>query len=152
MVDLLASRMAEGDFAALFDISLLLEDSDLFASWVSRARSLQKNEETARDFLTACLEAGHPTRLREAFRVFEAAGFATEAREARAQLPQVASTFLNARLAEPAPDIPLLLEAIFEAEAEGLSEQVAEARAQLPRMVQPDPPPLFKEKYAFYAT
>ena len=131
MVDLLASRMAEGDFAALFDISALLDDSALFASWASRARSLLKN-----DILAACLARGHPTRLREAMIVFEAAGF-KEAQEARAQLPQVASAYLAARLVEG--DMTRLHEAILEAEAEGL-EQVSEARAQLPRLVHKDRP------------
>ena len=138
MVDLLASRMAEGDFAALFDISALLDDSALFASWASRALSLQKSDEAARGFLAACLARGHPTRLREAMRVFEAAGF-KEAQEARAQLPQVASAYLAARLADAPPYIPSLVEAISEAEAEGL-EQVTEARAQLPRLVHTDRP------------
>ena len=132
MVDLLASRMAEGDFAALFDISALLDDSALFALWASRARSLQKSDEAARGFLAACLASGHPTRLREAMRVFEAAGF-KEAQEARAQLPQVASAYLTARLAEG--DMTRLHEAILEAEAAGFSEQAAEARAQLTQLV-----------------
>ena len=142
MVDLLASRMAEGDFAALFDISALLDDSALFVSWASRALSLQKSDEAARGFLAACLARGHPTRLREALTVFEAASF-KGAKEARAQLPQVASAYLAARLEEG--DIPSLLEAISEAEAEGLSSQVTEARAQLcaqlPQLVQIIPPP-----------
>jgi len=80
------------------------------------------------------LALGHPTRLREAMRVFEAAGFAKEAQEARAQLPQVASAYLAARLADAPPNIPLLVEAISEAQAEGL-EQAAEARATLSRLV-----------------
>jgi len=105
MVDLLASRIASGDFAVLLDISAML------------------------------LSEGHPTRLREAMVVFEAAGFAAEAQEARAKLPQVASAYLTARLAEG--DMTRLHEAIFEAEAEGLSEQAAEARAQLPQLVNP---------------
>jgi hypothetical protein len=136
MVDLLASRMAEGDFAALFDISALLDDSALFASWASRALSLQKCDEAARGFLAACLARGHPMRLREAMLVFEAAGF-KEAQEARAQLPQVASAYLAARLAEG--DMTRLHEAILEAEAEG-QEQVTEARAQLPRLAHTDRP------------
>ena len=82
-------------------------------------------------------ERGHPARLREAMQVFEAAGFAAEAQEARAQLPQVASAYLAARLAEG--DMPHLHEAIFEAEAAGLSDQAAEARAQLPLLVNPAP-------------
>jgi len=142
MVDVLASRMAEGDFAALLDISALLDDSALFAAWASRARSLQNI-----DILAACLARGHPTRLREAMRVFEAAGFAKEAQEARLQLPQVASAYLAARLADAPPNMPLVIEAIAEAEAEGLDE-VKQARAQLPRLVQapilshsPSPPP-----------
>ena len=134
MVELLASRMASGNFAALFDISALLDDSALFASCASRARSLQQSDEAARDFLTACLAEGHPTRLRDAMRVFEAMGFAAEAQEARARLPRVASAYLTALLSEG--DIPLLLEAIFEAEVEGLSVQAAEAQAQLPRLVE----------------
>ena len=137
IVDLLASRMAEGDFAALFDISALLDDSALFAAWASRARSLQKSDEAARGFLAACLARGHPARLREAMRVFEAAGFSKEAQEARAQLPQVASAYLAARLAEG--DMTRLHEAISEAEAEGL-EQVTEARATLQRLVHTDHP------------
>ena len=136
IVDLLASRMAEGDFAALFDISALLDDSALFASWASRARSLQKSDEAARGFLAACLARGHPTRLREAMLVFEAAGF-KEAQEARAQLPQVASAYLAARLAEG--DMTRLHEAIYEAEAECL-EQVTEARAQLSQLVHSNSP------------
>jgi hypothetical protein len=60
-----------------------------------------------------------------------------QAQEARAQLPQVASAYLAARLAEG--DMTRLHEAIFEAEAEGL-EQVTEARAQLPRLVHTDRP------------
>ena len=135
MVEVLASRIASGDFAALIDISALLDDSALFAAWARRARSLQKSDEVARLFLAACLSEGHPARLREAMRVFEAAGFQSEAQEARAQLPQVASAYLTARLADAPPDILLLLEAIFEAEAEGLSAQAAEARTQLPRLV-----------------
>ena len=135
MVDLLASRMAEGDFAALFDISALLDDSALFVSWASRALSLEKSDEAARGFMAACLARGHPTRLREAMIVFEAAGF-KEAQEARAKLPQVASTYLAARLADAPPNMPLLLGAILEAEAEGLSSQAVEARAKLPRLVQ----------------
>ena len=134
MVDLLVSLMAEGDFAALLDISVLLNDSALFASWASRALSLQKSDEAARGFLAACLARGHPTRLREAMLVFEAAGF-KEAQEARAQLPQVASADLAARLADAPPYIPSLVEAISEAEAEGL-EQVNEARSQLLRLVE----------------
>jgi hypothetical protein len=86
------------------------------------------------------LALGHPTRLREAMRVFEAAGF-KEAQEARAQLPQVASAYLAARLADTPLYIPSLVEAILEAQAEGLSSQAAEARAQLPQLVQIPPPP-----------
>ena len=74
-----------------------------------------------------------PGKLREVLRQYEAAGFASEAAEARARLPQVASSYLAARLAEG--DMQRLHEAIFEAEAEGLSAQAAEARAQLPRLV-----------------
>ena len=83
------------------------------------------------------VKRGHPARLREAIQVFEASGFAAEAQEARAQLPQVASAYLAARLAEG--DMPHLHEAIFEAEAEGLSDQAAETRAQLPLLVNPAP-------------
>ena len=125
IVELFASRMVLGDFAALFDISVLLDDSALFAAWASRAFS--------KDSVAAFLSEGHPARLREAMREFEAAGFAAEAQEARARLPQVASAYLTARLTEG--DMTQLHEAIFEAEAEGLSEQAAEARAQLPRLV-----------------
>ena len=133
MVELLASRMASGNFAALFDISALLDDSALFAAWASRARSLQKSDEAARRFLAAVLSEGHPARLREAMRVFEAASFAAEAQEARSHLTKVASAYLAARLAEG--DMLRLHEAIFEAEAEGLFDQAAEARAQLPQLV-----------------
>ncbi len=67
--------------------------------------------------------------------LFEAAGaFPAQAAEARTLLPEMARAFLAARLADAAPDIPLLIEAIFEAEAEGLSAQAAEARTQLPRL------------------
>ena len=58
-----------------------------------------------------------------------------QAQEARAQLPQVASAYLAARLADASPDIPLLADAICEVEAEGLSAQAAEARAQLLQLV-----------------
>ena len=85
------------------------------------------------------LALGHPTRLREAMIVFEATGF-KEAQEARARLPQVASAYLAARLADAPPNIPSLAEAVMEAEFEGL-EQVTEARATLSRLVQTPPPP-----------
>jgi hypothetical protein len=42
---------------------------------------------------------------------------------------------LAARLADAAPDIPLIVGAIIEAKAEGLTEQAAEASAQLPQLV-----------------
>ena len=77
---------------------------------------------------------GHPAKLREALRQYETAGFESEAAEARARLPQVASAYLSSRLAEG--DMKHLHEAIVEAEYEGLSEQAAEARTQLPRLVQ----------------
>jgi hypothetical protein len=76
---------------------------------------------------------GHPAKLREALRQYEAAGFENEAAEARALLPETARSFLAVRLAEG--DRQRLIEAIFEAEAAGLSEQAAEARAQLPLLV-----------------
>jgi len=79
---------------------------------------------------------GHPARLREVLLLSEAMGaLKAQAQEARAQLPQVASAYLAARLADAPPNIPLILEAISEAQAEGL-EQVTEARATLPRLVQ----------------
>ncbi len=65
------------------------------------------------------LSEGHPAKLRELLSAFEAAGFASEAAEARARLPQVAEAFLAARLAEG--DYLGLREAVIAAEAEGLS-------------------------------
>ena len=88
------------------------------------------------ELLASRVAEGHPARVREVLLLFEAAGaFAAQAAEARALLPERARTFLAARLADAAPDIPLLVEAIIEAEAEGLSAQAAEARAQLPQLV-----------------
>ena len=60
-----------------------------------------------------------------------------QANEARAQLPQVASAYLAARLADAPPDISLIIEAMSEAQAEGVEQ---EARATLPRLVQNHPP------------
>jgi len=77
------------------------------------------------------LAPGRPAIV-EALRQFEAVGFAKEA--AQALLPEVARSFLAARLADAPPDIPTLVEAIFEAQAEGV-EQVTETRAQLPILV-----------------
>jgi len=84
---------------------------------------------------------GNPARLREVLLLCEAMGaLKAQAQEARAQLPQVASAYLAARLADDPLNIPLVIEAISEAEAEGLSSQAAEARAQLcvqlPQLVQ----------------
>ena len=74
--------------------------------------------------------------MREVLQLFEAAGaFTSQVTEARALQPEMARSFLVARLADASPDIPLLLEAIYEAEAEGLSAQAAEARAQLRQKV-----------------
>ena len=66
-----------------------------------------------------------------------------QAQEARAQLPQVASAYLAARLADSPPNVSLIIEAISEAQAEGL-EQGTEARATLPRLVQNPTPTLPK--------
>ena len=88
------------------------------------------------ELLASRVAEGHPARVREVLLLFEAAGaFTAQAAEARALLPDMPRSFLASRLADAAPDIPLLFEAIFEAEAEGLSTQAAEARAQLPRLV-----------------
>ena len=88
------------------------------------------------ELLASRVTEGHPARVREVLLVFEAAGaFTSQAEEARASLSQVASAYLAARLADASPNVPLLVEAIFEAEAESLSEQAAEARAQLPQLV-----------------
>jgi len=106
-------------------LTLRATDADERDTWVRKLN--------AYSHLAACLIEGHPMRLREAMKDFEAAGFAAEAQEARAKLPQVASAYLTARLAEG--DMTRLHEAIFEAEAEGLSDQAAEARAQLPQLV-----------------
>ncbi len=130
MIELIASRMAEGDFTALFEISSELDDSLLFSLWASRALSLMDDE--ARKGLIPRMADGSQ-RSRVALQVFEAMGLTTQAQEIRKQLSQVASAFLAARLAEG--DMPRLHEAIIEAEAEGLSEQVAEARAKLPEIV-----------------
>ena len=84
--------------------------------------------------LSSRVAEGHPARVREVILLFEATGaHTTEAQEARALLPSMASVYLNARLAEGG--IVQIYEAIYEAEAEGLSEQVAEARIRLPRLV-----------------
>jgi len=146
MVELLNSRMVAGDFSGLVEIYVLLEDKGLFASWANQARSLHKGEEAqvrlddvARDYLSACLTEGRPSRLREAMQVFDAAGFVAQAQEACARLPQVASAYLTTTLTDEG-DLPVLLEAIFEAdEVEGLSAQVAEARSQLLRLVRIPP-------------
>ena len=71
--------------------------------------------------------------MREAVKAFECAGFASEAAQARARLPDVASAFLAARMAEG--DNTRLTEAILAAEAEGIS--CAEARQLLERLVWP---------------
>ena len=77
---------------------------------------------------------GGAARLREVLLLCEAMGaLKAQAQEARAQLPQVASAYLAARLADAPPDISLVIEAISEAQAEGLEQ---EARATLPRLVQ----------------
>jgi len=67
---------------------------------------------------------------------FEAAGlFTAQVQEARVHMPEMSRAFLAARLADAASDIPLLVEAIWEAETEGVLEQAAEARAKLPQLV-----------------
>ena len=83
--------------------------------------------------LALLLAEGHPIKLREAVKAFECAGFASEAAQARARLPEVASAFLTARIAEG--DYNRLAEAILAAEAEGIS--CADARTQLERLVWP---------------
>ena len=77
------------------------------------------------------LAEGHPIKLREAVKAFECAGFASEAAQARARLPDVASAFLASRMAER--DYTRLIEAILAAEAEGIS--CADARTQLEALV-----------------
>jgi len=145
-----AFRMAEGDFTALLDIPALLDDSALFAAWASRVRSLEKSSEKAKQFLAACVARGHPTRLREAIQVFGAAGFFKEAREARAQLPHVASAYLTARLADATLNISSLAKAIYEAEAVGLSLQAARALL-VPNSSSPlHPPPV--SSFMFFET
>ena len=81
----------------------------------------------------------HPIKLREAAKAFECAGLASEAAQARARLPEVASAWLAARMAEG--DYTRLAEAVLAAEAEGIS--CADARAQLQRLVRPSFLPLF---------
>jgi len=79
---------------------------------------------------------GHPARLRESLLLCDAMGaLKAQAQEARAQMPQVASAYLAARLADSPPDLSSLVEAISVAEAEGLTSLAAEARAQLPRLM-----------------
>ena len=77
------------------------------------------------------LAEGHPIKLREAAKAFECAGLASEAAQARARLPEVASAWLAARMAEG--DYTRLAEAVLAAEAEGIS--CADARAQLQQLV-----------------
>ena len=81
--------------------------------------------------LALLLAEGHPIKLREAVKAFECAGFASEAAQARARLPDVASAFLAARMAES--DYTRLTGAILAAEAEGIS--CADARTQLEALV-----------------
>ena len=83
--------------------------------------------------LASLLAEGHPIKLREAVKAFECAGFASEAAQARAKLPKVASAFLAACMAES--DYNHLTEAILAAEAEGIS--CADARTQLEALVGP---------------
>ena len=73
----------------------------------------------------------HPIKLREAAKAFECAGLASEAAQARARLPEVASAWLAARMAEG--DYTRLAEAVLAAEAEGIS--CADARALLQQLV-----------------
>ena len=84
---------------------------------------------SAGDLLSEC----HPIKLREAAKAFECAGLASEAAQARVRLPEVASAWLAARMAEG--DYTRLAEAVLAAEAEGIS--CADARAQLERLVIP---------------
>jgi len=84
------------------------------------------------EFLSSRATEGDPAKLREVLLLCEAMGaHKSQVQDARAQLPEVASAYLAARLADAPPDILLLVEAISEAETEGLSSQAAEARAQL---------------------
>ena len=84
------------------------------------------------ELLASRVAEGHPARVRELLLLFEAAAaFTAQAAEARALLKEMTRAFLAASLADASPDIPLLVEAIFEAEAESMSEHAAEARAQL---------------------
>jgi len=88
------------------------------------------------------LAEGHPIKLREAVKAFECAGLASEAAQARARLPEVASAFLAACMAER--DYNRLTEAILAAEAEGIS--CADARTQLEALVR-GPLSLFPHSY-----
>ena len=81
--------------------------------------------------LTLLLAEAHHIKLREVVKAFECAGLASEAAQARARLPEVASAWLAARMAEG--DYTRLAEAVLAAEAEGIS--CADARAQLQRLV-----------------
>ena len=97
--------------------------------------------------LALLLAEGHPNKLREAVKAFECAGFASEAAQARAQLPEVAFAFLVDRMAEG--NYNRLAEAILAAEAEGIS--CADARTQLEALVRgPSPFFLFRTPLYFF--
>ena len=77
------------------------------------------------ELLASRVAEGHPARVREVLLAFEAAGaFTAQTAEARALLPDMARAFLAARMAESAPDIILLTEAVVEAETAGLAVEV----------------------------
>ena len=110
---------------------------------VSLFLALERDQVTS-ELLSSRVAGGHPARLREVLLLCEAMGaLKAQAQEARAQLPQVASVYLAARLADSPPNVSLIIEAISEAQAEGL-EQGTEVRATLPRLVQNPTPTLPK--------
>ena len=110
---------------------------------VSLFLAIERDQVTS-ELLSSRVAGGHPARLREVLLLCEAMGaLKAQAQEARAQLPQVASAYLAARLAYSPPNVSLIIEAISEAQAEGL-EQGTEVRATLPRLVQNPTPTLPK--------
>lgn len=129
LVELLAVRIAEGDFTGLVDISVELEDFSIIESLGNRARCIYAGEETADKFLAERLAEGHPTKLSEALRLFEVFDFSKQAQEARNQLPKVASAYLAVRLTEGHPT--KLREALRLFEVSDFPAQAKEARAQL---------------------
>ena len=75
IVDLLKSRMMEGDFLWLYNTSLVLADTGLFFTWVSKARSCLTDDTILSKFITSRLSNGHTKPVREALRAFDAMGF-----------------------------------------------------------------------------